>query len=178
MRLVATLMLTLCCQIPAGAQQPGTTRPATDMAARADLAAVQFLITRLIEASNANDVKAFAAVFAEDADFANVFGQPAKGRKDIEAFHAPFYSGPRQPGLPSFVNAHLTVLDSRVRFLRPDVAAVDIKWQQTGAISPDGQPWGTRIGLMNWVVTREKGAWAIAVMHNMDLAATPIQRAR
>ena len=100
------------------------------------------------------------------------------GRKEVEAFHAPFSSGPRHTGLPSFVNAHLTVLDSRIRFLRPDVAAVDIKWQQTGAISPDGQPWGTRIGLMNWVPTREKSAWAIAVMHNMDLPATPVQKTR
>lgn len=140
-----------------------------------DHSAVQALVMKLVAASNANDVKAFADVFAEDADFTNVFGQHARGRSKIEEFHAPYYSGSRQPGRPSFVNAKLTVLENRIRFLRPDVAAVDIKWQQTGAISPDGQPWGTRIGLMNWVVTKEKGTWAIAVMHNMHLPATPSQ---
>ena len=140
-----------------------------------DHRAVQALVSKLVAASNANDVKAFADVFAADADFTNVFGQRAMGRSKIEEFHAPYYSGSRQPGRPSFINAKLTVLENRIRFLRHDVAAVDVKWQQTGAISPDGQPWGTRIGLMNWVVTKEKGTWSIAVMHNMHLPATPGQ---
>jgi len=137
-----------------------------------DEAAIQDLISRLVAGSNANDVKAFANVFAEDADFTNVIGQHAKGRASIEEFHAPYYSGPRQPGRPSFINARLTAVESKIRFLRPDVAAVDIKWQQTGAISPKGHPWGPRTGLMNWVVTREKGMWAIAVMHNLQLTPT------
>jgi uncharacterized protein (TIGR02246 family) len=139
----------------------------------ADHNAIEALVTDLVAASNANDVKAFADVFAADADFTNVVGQHAKGRSKIEEFHAPYYSGPRQPGRPSFVNAKLTVLENTIRFLRKDVAAVDIKWQQTGAISPDGQPWGPRAGLMNWIVTKEKGRWTIAVMHNTELTATP-----
>lgn len=137
-----------------------------------DEAAIQDLVSRLVAGSNANDVKAFANVFAEDADFTNVVGQHAKGRASIEEFHAPYYSGPRQPGRPSFINARLTAVESKIRFLRPDVAVVDIKWQQTGAISPKGHPWGPRTGLMNWVVTREKGMWAIAVMHNLQLTPT------
>jgi len=137
-----------------------------------DYSAVQALVTNLVAASNANDVKAFADVFASDADFTNVFGQQAKGRSQIQEFHAPYYSGARQPGRPSFINAKLTALESRIRFLRPDVAAVDVKWRQTGAISPEGKPWGTRMGLMNWVVTKENGVWAIAVMHNTPLPAT------
>lgn len=143
-----------------------------------DTPAVESLISRLIEAHNTNDVKAFAGVFAEDADFTNVFGQPARGRTAVEDFHAPFFSEPRQPGLPSFVDARLEVLNSSIRFLRGDVAAIDVMWQQTGAIAPDGHAWGTRFGLLNLVVTREKGAWAIAVFHNMDLPQTPIQKAR
>lgn len=140
-----------------------------------DYSAVQALVTKLVAASNANDVRAFADVFAADADFTNVFGQQARGRSQIQEFHAPYYSGARQPGRPSFVNAKLSVLENRIRFLRPNVAAVDVKWQQTGAISPDGQPWGTRIGLMNWIITKEQGAWAIVVIHNMHLPATPTQ---
>ncbi len=37
-----------------------------------DHSAVEALVTRLVAASNANDVKAFAEVFAVDADFTNV----------------------------------------------------------------------------------------------------------
>jgi uncharacterized protein (TIGR02246 family) len=134
-----------------------------------DPGAVESLISKLFVAANASDVKGFVAVFAEDAEFTNVFGQLAKGRKAIEDFHVPLFSEPRRPGFPSFVNARFEVLESRIRFLRPDVAAVDVKWRQTGAIAPDGQPWGTRIGMMTWVVTRENGIWAIAVSHNTDL---------
>jgi uncharacterized protein (TIGR02246 family) len=178
MQLIATATLLWSLSLQADARRPPASATATGVAAPADAASVQALVTRLVGAANANDVKAFAAVFADDAEFTNVFGQPAMGRKAIEAFHAPFFSGRREPGLPSFVNAHLTVLESRIRFLRPDVAAVDIKWQQTGAIAPDGKPWGTRTGLMNWVVTQEQGVWAVAIMHNMDLPAKPVQRAR
>ena len=141
-----------------------------------DAAAIESLIAKLMEAANKNDVKAFAAVFSEDAEFTNVFGRTAKGRMAIEAMHAPLFVEPRQPGLPSFVNARFETLESSIRFLRPDVACADVKWRQSGAIAPDGRPWGTRIGLMDWVATRENGTWAVAVSHNMDLPAMPPQK--
>ena len=50
-----------------------------------DHRAVQALVSKLVAASNANDVKAFAEVFAADADFTNVFGQQANGRSTSEA---------------------------------------------------------------------------------------------
>ena len=170
MRMIFSVMFTVCLHTQVWAQ--------TQQVTPDDTAGVKALVSRLADASNANDVKAFAAVFAEDADFTNVFGQRAQGRKEIEAFHAPYYVEPREPGLPSFVHAHLRVLESRVRFIRPDVASVDVRWEQTGAIAPDGKPWGRRIGLMNWVVARENGVWAIVAMHNMDLPETPPGRAR
>jgi uncharacterized protein (TIGR02246 family) len=138
-----------------------------------DQTAIESLISGFVQAANTNELQAFAAIFAEDAEFTNMFGQRAKGRTAIEKFHAPLFSEQRQD-LPSIVNAELKVLDRRIRFLRPDVAAVDVNWQQTGAIAAaDGQPWGSRIGLSSWVVTREEGVWAIAVMHNMDLPVAP-----
>jgi hypothetical protein len=63
----------------------------------------------------------------------------------------------------------LVGLDRSIRLLRTDVAAVDIRWEQTGAIAPDGSPWGTRKGIMSWVVTSENGAWLVAVWHNLGL---------
>lgn len=45
-----------------------------------DYNAVQALVIKVVAASNANDVKAFADVFAADADFTNVFGQHVTGR--------------------------------------------------------------------------------------------------
>ncbi len=126
-------------------------------------------VDQFFNAANRNDGDAFAMAFTEDADFTNVFGEVATGRQAIQQFHAPLFSEPRQPGMPSFVHARLENLESRVRLLRPDIATVDVRWKQTGAIAPDGRPWGTRLGLMSLVLVREEGTWAIAVMHNMDL---------
>jgi hypothetical protein len=47
-------------------------------------------------AFNAHDAKAFAALFLAKAEFTNVVGQSAKGRKEIEEFHAPMFEG--KPG--------------------------------------------------------------------------------
>ena len=138
-----------------------------------DAAAVEGLGLRLADAGNRNDAKAFAAVFAEDADFTNVFGHSVKGRQAIENLHRPFFSEPRTPGVPWFVPATFEVLETRIRFLGPEVACADVKWRQTGAIAPDGQPWGTRLGLMNLCATRGSGRWEIAVFHNMDLPTSP-----
>ena len=134
-----------------------------------DSAAIESLISSFTQAMNDRDLEGFGAVFSEDVDFTNVFGRTAKGRDAVKQFHAPLFSPTQKPGMPSFANAKLTVLANRIRFVRPDVAVVDVKWQQTGAIAPNGEPWGTRIGLIAWIAVREDGNWLVAVMHNMDL---------
>jgi uncharacterized protein (TIGR02246 family) len=55
------------------------------------IVAIESLISSIVGAANSNNVKASAAVFAEDAEFTNVFGQAAKGRTAVEEFHAPFF---------------------------------------------------------------------------------------
>ena len=137
-----------------------------------DSAAIESLISSFAQAMNDHNLESFGAVFSDDVDFTNVFGHNAKGRDAVMHFHAPLFSETQKPGMPSFANAKLTVLENRIRFLRPDVAAVDVKWQQTGAVAPNGEPWGIRIGLIAWVIVRENGSWLVAVMHNMDLPAS------
>ena len=134
-----------------------------------DEAAIRELAASVEKAHNAHDAKAFAALFAPDGDFTSVRGMTARGRKAIEEFHRPMFEGDTSKGNPSFKEAVLKVDEVLVRFLRPDVASVDIFWTQTGSKGPDGKDRGIRQGLMSWVVTREDGAWQVTVMHNMDL---------
>ncbi len=128
--------------------------------------AVHALVKRFAEATNAKDVKAFGSVFAEDGEFTNPVGMSVKGRTAIEQFHGALFS---EANRPSFAHAHLKILGTSVRFVRSDVATVDVKWEQTGAISPEGKPWGTRRGILSWVVTQDNGKWLIAVWHNLEL---------
>ena len=131
--------------------------------------AVHALVKRFAEATNAKDVKAFGSVFAEDGEFTNPVGMSVKGRTAIEQFHRALFS---EANRPSFAHAHLKILGTSVRFVRSDVVTVDVKWEQTGAISPEGKPWGTRRGILSWVVTQDNGKWLIAVWHNLELPST------
>jgi uncharacterized protein (TIGR02246 family) len=129
---------------------------------RAARQAIEAIASRLVAAWNRHDATAFAALYAEDADFTNVFGMSAHGRGQIEAFHAPIFR-------TMFRDSQLNATETRIRFIRPDVAAVDIRWEMTGARDPMGKEWPQRHGLLNLIATEAGGQWAITVLHNMDL---------
>jgi uncharacterized protein (TIGR02246 family) len=137
--------------------------------AASDEQAVRNAIESLAEAMNRCDAAAFAAHFTVDGEFTDVAGMYAQGRDAIRALHEPLFAATQTAGLPSFRNALLTIRDVRVRLLRPDVAGVDVRWVQIGAVRPDGRPWPERRGVMNCVMLKEEGEWLIAVSHNMDL---------
>jgi uncharacterized protein (TIGR02246 family) len=137
-----------------------------------DERAIQGLLAAFGDAFAKRDAHAFSLVFHEDADFTNVWGMSAHGRKAIEEFHRPLLEGDGSGPVPSFKNAETKVTDTQIRFLRPDVAEVDATWTQTGAIQ-NGKDMGPRRGLLMLVATKEADHWGVAVMHNMDL---PVQR--
>lgn len=132
---------------------------------RSEREAIEARLASLAHSWNVHDARAFAAVFAEDADFTNVFGMPAKGRKAIEEFHAPIFA-------TMFKDSRLSLTEIRVRLLRADVAAVDARWEMTGARDPNGQPWPMRRGLLSFVATRGERGWTLDVAHNMELPPT------
>lgn len=129
-------------------------------------AQVRELVDRFAQAMNEKDAKALGSLFARDGEFTNPVGMSEKGRTAIEQFHAKLFE---EGNRPSFAHAHLKLLNTSIRFLRPDVAVVDIRWEQSGAIAPDGSPWGTRRGILNWVVTHESDDWYIATWHNAEV---------
>jgi uncharacterized protein (TIGR02246 family) len=133
--------------------------------------AIEDLVRALVAAWNRHDAHAFAEAFAEDADFTNVFGMVQKGRAGIQAGHAPVFK-------TMFKDSHLTVTETRVRLIRSDVAAVDVRWSMAGARDPHGNPWPRREGLLNWIVTNHSGQWLIDVSHNMDLPSPDLAQAQ
>ena len=129
------------------------------------------LIAAMGEAFAKLDAHAFSMVFHEDADFTNVWGMTAHGRKAIEEFHRPLLEGDGAGPIPSFKHAQTNVLHTQIRFLRPDVASVDATWTQTGTVQ-NGRDMGLRKGLLMLIATKQGDNWGIAVMHNMDLPVT------
>jgi len=108
---------------------------------------VQALIAALSEAFAKLDAHAFSMVFHEDADFTNVWGMTAHGRKAIEEFHRPLLEGDGSGPIPSFKHAETKVLDARIRFLRPDVTVVDATWSHRSGAKRPGH--GVSQGLAN-----------------------------
>jgi uncharacterized protein (TIGR02246 family) len=129
-------------------------------AAPADEQAIQSVIDRFMDGWNRHDAAAFSTVFAEDADFTNVRGIGATGRTKIAEFHAPVFE-------TTFKNSHQQYTGIKIRFLRPDIAAVDVAWEM---VNPD------RKGILNFVMTKTAPTWQIVVMHNLDLTAAPTAR--
>lgn len=125
--------------------------------------AVKSLIDRFNAAFNAHDTKAFTATFTQDADFTNWVGQSAHGRAEIESFHLPIFT-------IIYKNGVQTLKATKVRFIRPDVASVDVQTEVTGGKTFDGKEVAVVKFLLNWTATKESdGQWLIKVMHNTRL---------
>lgn len=133
--------------------------------------AIDKIVSNMTAAWNRRDVAAFGAAFAEDAEFTNVFGMRQSGRAEIEASHAPLFK-------TIFKDTELIAIETRVRLIRPDIAAVDVRWKMSGARDPMGNPWPEREGILNWVVTLHEDRWLIDVSHNMDLPESELRKAR
>ncbi|MDQ3686282.1 MAG: SgcJ/EcaC family oxidoreductase [Acidobacteriota bacterium] len=127
-----------------------------------DEEAIRKVLADFIASWNKHDARAFSMVFAEDADFTNVREMSAHGRAEVEKSHAPLFA-------TRFKDTHQKITDTKIRFIKPDVAAVDARWEMTGAKNPEGQDIPLRKGLLNFVMTKENDKWFITVMHNMDL---------
>lgn len=123
---------------------------------------IKKVLTDFTDAWNKHDAKAFSNVFSEDADFTNVRGTSAHGRSEVEKFHAPRF-------ITTFKDSYQKITQSKIRFIKPDVAAVDAWWEMTGMKNPEGQDMPGRKGLLNFIITKNSNTWLITVMHNMDL---------
>jgi uncharacterized protein (TIGR02246 family) len=107
-------------------QKTGTPPMSNDAAIRAVVAALE-------KAWNAHDAKAWAAEFAPDATLTNVFGIEIVGRDEIFRTH-------RHIMTTMFRDSRTEMAATSLRFVRPDVASVTVRWKMWGAYDVDGNP--------------------------------------
>jgi uncharacterized protein (TIGR02246 family) len=129
-----------------------------------DEAEIRELIGGLTEAWKRGDAKAFGARYQADGSFTNVFGDFYVGRDDFDRRHDEVFRG-------IFKGSTLAMEVRKLRFLRPDVAAVDIATTVTGvAARPPGVqpgPDGALHSALLMVLVKEDGRWEIAAYHNV-----------
>lgn len=123
--------------------------------------AIRRILDDLSRAFEARDAELYARHFAEDADWENAFGGRARGRSEIQTFISRVY--------PLFARSAQTLLETRVRFVTPDVAVADVDREITGQVSTRGVPLPPRRVRTTHVLRREEGEWRIDVFRVADL---------
>jgi len=134
-----------------------------------DEAAVRRLPQAFSEAFNRHDGHALAAIMADDVDFVTVGLTWLRGRADFEKYHTRLMVG-------RFKDITHTILETRVRFIRPDVAVVHHSWTIQGDRSVDGSLRPQRFGLMTMVAEKRNGTWLVAAVQNVNGPTGPITR--
>jgi len=127
----------------------------------ADTAAIRHVVAQFLDAFNHHDAQGWAMPFTEDGDFTNVTGLTRHGRKEIEERFKKLFEGPLK-------NAHRTVDIRHIRFIKPDVAAVDAEWALTGSTAADGAENPVRKGIFTWVMVKQDGKWQFADFHESE----------
>jgi uncharacterized protein (TIGR02246 family) len=132
-----------------------------------DDAAIKRVVAQYQEYWNRHEFAKTAELRTEDSENVNVVGQRST-RADIAKGGPSYYQ-------QAFGNStiHDTVIS--IKYLKPDVAGVDVAWEMTGAKCPDGSDASYRVGLKSLVMTKVRGKWLMAMFHNMDLP-TPADR--
>lgn len=129
----------------------------------AEETAIQDVVKQLEDAWNASDSRSFAAQFAEDATFIQIFGGQLDGRAAIEGSHRAIFDTIYKGSKASFT------LRS-IRFVRPDVAialtVAHLKFFQ-GAETREMETRPTM------VMVKHGAEWQIVALQNTKISEMP-----
>ena len=124
-----------------------------------DEAAIRANVKQMETGWNAHDGKAFAAPFADDADYVIANGMYVKGRDAIEKGHVEIFT-------TFYKDSRNAATIRSVRFLRPDVAVVHVEWNLE--FKANGETRKAR-AMNTMIMTKDNGKWRIAAFHNTPL---------
>jgi uncharacterized protein (TIGR02246 family) len=114
-----------------------------------DEQAVRAVLARFYDGWNEHDADKMVSTYAEDIDHIDVFGEWQKGRATLRAELARLHAGPLR-------TSQKTYRIEKVRFLKPDVAVV-----QVSSHSINGDNIGT------YVLENQKGNWLTVSFTNV-----------
>jgi len=161
MRRTDLLLLLIAALLPlsGAAQQPSK-----------DETQIRTIVQSESDAWNRGDANGFGAHYAENGSFTNVIGEQLYGREAFIAQHAHIFS-------TIYKGSHSTLSISKITFLRPDIALVEIDGTVSGAnqlppglkAADDG---ALHVKLLE-VMSKEKGGWVIQLFHNVAVYPLP-----
>jgi len=107
-------------------------------------------------------MRAFAALFALNAEFVNVVGLWWKGRAEIQKAHEFAHS-------TFFSQSRLTIDESDIRTVGEDIVIAWCRWTLVGRTSEDGKVLPARRGVLVNVLARANAGWIIIDSQNTDI---------
>jgi uncharacterized protein (TIGR02246 family) len=119
-------------------------------------AAFERIVRQLEAAWNAGDGAAFAAPFAEDAEFVNIRGEYFRSRAAIAAGHAGIFRSIYAGSVNQYTMEGARLLSADVALVRVH-AVLEV---------PAGPLAGTHRARFSLVLTAKAGGWEIAMLHN------------
>ncbi len=155
-RLSSRLMVFLCaCLVPLALVTKAQAQTEQDEAALRRLPAA------FSAAFNKHDARQLGAIMSEDVDFVTVGLTWLQGRADFETYHARLFAD-------RFKEIAHTVLETHVRFIRPDIAVVRHGWSAAGDKNVDGSNRPPRFGLMTMVAQKRGDNCVITSVQNVN----------
>ena len=154
---------------PPAALPPGVV-PVTDPVAAAEEALIRKVVDAEEDAWNRADARAFAARFQEEGSLTDVLGAVSRGRAEIERRQSELFSA-------YFKGSLLALKVRRIRFLKPDVAIVEIDTEVSlfhkapPAVFVDAEKI-IRTRLLQ-VMVKSGSDWTIASFHGVDVKTPP-----
>ena len=124
---------------------------------------IQGVLQQIETAWNGYDSISLAAVFAEDANFIQIFGGQLDGRAAIEAAHRHIFA-------TIYRGSHATFALRSIRFVRPDVAVVFARAQVKFTEGNEAREIETRPTM---IVIKEQGKWHIVAFQNTKISEVP-----
>lgn len=135
-----------------------------------DTTSIADLVAEETDAWNRGDARAYAAHFSPDGGFTNVMGMVYYGRQAFEERHAELFN-------TIYKGSVLKQTVGKLRFIRPDVAIVDINVELTGFSRPPSgvSTESDHVGRakLQWVLVKDNGTWWITAYHNVSVAPSP-----
>ena len=128
-----------------------------------DERAIRQVLARFYDGWNAHDVERMTSVYSDDVDHINVFGEWHKGKteisEDLRLLHTNRKLRPDGTPAPAGTKNHTV---EKVRFLKPDVAVVQVR-----SLSPGGGNLGT------YVMSKTSGTWLVVSFTNVGYQPKP-----
>ena len=131
---------------------------------KADEASIRAIVTAVPEALNHKDMKAYASLFADDADWINVVGMHWRGKADVVKAHEVYLK-------TIFRDGGMSTAEMTIRAVTPDVAIAVVTQNDKGGILPDGSKAPPGAGRLSYVLVKRGGKWMITHGHNTVIDA-------